>query len=145
MELERRTPRFRTVFSVTAGDCHHAADTEDPTVPGYGEHLPFHSILQRCGVAWRSYLVELLPADLGVIVPRVNADFLAEIHLGRMEIAVAVSGIGTTSFTLICEVTQEGTLAARVTVVLVNFDYRSRSAVPLSREQRTALEAASGS
>jgi acyl-CoA thioester hydrolase len=136
----RGAARYSTLFEVTAEDCHHAADTEDPTVPGYGEHLPFHSILQRCGVAWRDYLAALHAFDSGVIVPRVAADFLSEVHLGRMEIEVVLRQVGTSSFTVVCAVVQDGTVAALVSVVLVNFDYRSRRAVPLSREQRTVLE-----
>ncbi|GAB2869797.1 thioesterase family protein [Nocardioides pacificus] len=132
-----RTP---TVFQVTADDCRHEADTEDPAVPGYGEHLPFHSILQRCGVAWRDYLGAFPSFNSGVIVPRVAADFLAEVHLGRMEIEVVPSEVWTSSFAVVCEVFQNGTVVARVRVVLVNFDYDSRTAVPLSGEQRKILQ-----
>lgn len=136
------TPRqVRTRTLITADDCRHDADDIDPTAPGYGAHLPFHSILQRCGLAWRAYLETLPGFDDGVIVPHLSADFLAEVHVGPIEIAVSLVRVGSSSFTLRCDVEQDGATAARVTVVLVKFDYERRHSVPLTADQHAVLEA----
>lgn len=130
---------MRVSSSVTPEDCRHAADTVDPTAPGYGEHLPFHSILQRCGVAWRDYLATL-GIGTGVIVPRLTSDFLAEVQVGTLDIDVSTTAVGTTSFTVSCEVSQDGAACAHISVVLVNFDYLTRRPVPLDARQRARLE-----
>jgi acyl-CoA thioesterase FadM len=138
----------RTTMTVTAEDCFHDADQVDPTAPGYGAHLPFHAILQRCGLAWRGHLAAMddgrgmAALDTGVIVPNVNADFLAEVHVGTLHIDVTLTAVGRTSFTLRCDVVQDDAVAARVTVVLVSFDYAERRAVPLTSGQRAVLESA---
>ncbi len=144
----------RTTMTITADDCRQDADQVDPTAPGYGAHLPFHAILQRCGLAWRAHLADLgrnardaaggvgLSAlDTGVIVPNVDADFRAEVHVGTLHIDVDLVAVGRTSFTLRCDVVQDGVLAARVKVVLVSFDYEARTPVPLTEEQRDLLTA----
>lgn len=127
-----------TTSLVTEDDCRHDADQVDPTAPGYGAHLPFHSILQRCGLAWRHFL-ESMPLEAGVIVPNVNADFLAEVTVGTLDIEVTLVGVGGSSFTLRCEVAQDGVVAARVAVVLVSFDYERKSSLPLGDAQREWL------
>ncbi len=129
---------MRTTSVVSEDDCRHDADEVDPTAPGYGAHLPFHSILQRCGLAWRNYL-EGLPLEAGVIVPNVNADFLAEVTVGTLDIDVVLVRIGGSSFTVRCEVTQNGVVAAQVSVVLVSFDYDAKTPLPLTEAQREWL------
>lgn len=131
---------MRTSSVVTEQDCRHEADAVDPTAPGYGAHLPFHQILQRCGLAWRAFLMSLPEVDLGLIVPNIDADFLAEVHVGTLDIDVSLLRVGTSSFTVVCAVSQGGVPAASVRVVLVNFDYESRSPFPLSDDQRARLE-----
>ena len=127
---------------VTPEDARPALFDVEPTAPGYGTHLPFHLILQRCAVAWRAFLRETPGfedgAD-GVIVPRVSADFLAEVRVGPVEIAVNVVEVGTSSFRMRCDVAQGDSVCARVHVVLVHFDYDVGSAVPLSPRQREGL------
>ncbi len=140
---------MRTTMTVTTEDCLHDADRVDPAAPGYGAHLPFHAILQRCGLAWRAHLAGLSPEakdgpglaalDTGVIVPNVNADFRAEVHVGVLHIDVGLIRVGSTSFTLRCDVVQDDVLAARVDVVLVSFDYDTRTPVALSEDQRSLL------
>lgn len=129
---------MNTTSLVTEDDCRHDADQVDPTAPGYGAHLPFHSILQRCGLAWRNYL-EGLPLKFGIIVPNVNADFLAEVTVGTLDIEVTLVRVGGSSFTVRCEVSQNGVPAARVAVVLVHFDYDAKTPLPLTDDQRAWL------
>jgi acyl-CoA thioesterase FadM len=136
----------RTTMTITPEDCRIDADQLDPTAPGYGAHLPFHAILQRCGIAWRAHLgslghgVDAEALDTGVIVPNVNADFRAEVHVGELAIDVGLVAVGTSSFTLRCDVVQDDVVAASVRVVLVSFDYARRATVPLTAQQRALLE-----
>ena len=131
---------MRTSSAVTDDDCRHPADRLDPTAPGYGAHLPFHTILQRCGLAWRDFLAATPGLDTGLIVPHLSSDFLAEVNVGTLDIDVSLTRIGASSFTVMCAVSQDGVPAARVTVVLVSFDYETRTTVPLSATQRSLLD-----
>jgi acyl-CoA thioesterase FadM len=140
MRSQLREVRYASV--VTQEDAEPALPDVEPTAPGYGTHLPFHLILQRCAVAWRSFLRETHGFEEGadgVIVPRVSADFLAEVRLGSVEIGVTVVEVRTTSFRVRCDVVQDDKVCARVDVVLVRFDYDGGSAVPLSPRQREGL------
>jgi acyl-CoA thioesterase FadM len=127
---------------VTPEDARPALLDLEPTAPGYGTHLPFQLILQRCVVAWRAFLRETPGfeggAD-GVIVPHVSADFLAEVRVGSLEVAVNVVEVGTSSFRVRCDVVQDDKVCAQVHVVLVHFDYAVGSAVALSHRQREGL------
>lgn len=113
----------------------------DPTAPGYGNHLSFDAILRRCGIAWTTFLHELPGFGSGVIVPRLEVDYLREVDTGPLDIDVRVTKVGTTSFRVRCSVTQQGSRCAEVDVVLVSFDYDGRTPLPLTEEQRAALEA----
>lgn len=130
---------MRSTSQVTEDDCRHDADQVDPTAPGYGAHLPFHSILQRCGLAWRNFMADMPLDYAGIIVPNVNADFVAEVGLGDLDIDVSLVKVGRTSFTVECLVSQTERTAARVTVVLVAFDYPGGVSIPLTDAQREWL------
>ena len=106
---------------------------------GFGTHLPFHLILERCGLAWRDFLSSLRGFGDSVIVPHLSADFIAEVHVGVVEVEVVPIQVGTTSFTLRCTMLQEQQQVARVDVVLVSFDYEGGSKTPLTEGQRAQL------
>ena len=142
---------FRTSSDVTPEDTRplaaELASTEDeaegfdPTAPGYGHHLPFDRILRRCGLAWTQYLRTLDGFDgSGLICPRLEVDYHAEVGVGTLDVDVAVVEVGRSSFRLRHSVSQDGRPAATVDVVLVCFSYDTRSAVPLTDEQRASLE-----
>lgn len=131
---------MRTTSPVTDDDCRHPADGIDPTAPGYGAHLPFHAILQRCGLAWRDFLAAHPGLDTGVIAPHVSADFLAEVNVGTLDVDTSLVRVGGSSYTLLCAVSQDGVPAARITVVLVSFDYATRTTRPLTTAQRAVLD-----
>ena len=78
--------------------------------------------------------------DTGQIVPHLSSDFLAEVNVGTLDVDVSLTRIGASSFTVLCAVSQDGVPAARVTVVLVSFDYETRTTVPLSATQRSLLD-----
>lgn len=132
---------FRTSTSVTPEDTRPLIADVDPTAPGYGNHLSFDRILRRCGLAWTEFLNSLGSFDGGVICPHLAVDYLGEVHEGTLDVEVAVLSVGGTSFRVLCTVLQQERVAARVEVVLVSFSYDTRSAVPLTEQQRTDLHA----
>ena len=129
--------RFRSI--VTDEDTRPTLLGVDPSAPGFGTHLPFHLILERCGLAWRDFLSSLRGFGDSVIVPHLSADFIAEVHVGVIEVEVVPVHVGTTSFTLRCTMLQEEQQVARVDVVLVSFDYAGGSKTPLTESQRAQL------
>ena len=76
---------------------------------------------------------------LGVIVLRVEVDYLAAVDLGPLEVDVEVLSLGRTSFRLAVMVRQAARVAARAEVVLVVFDYTTTAPRVLSTRQREAL------
>ena len=132
---------LRHSTEVTADDIVPLSAEVDPTAPGYGEHLTFDRILRRCGQAWMWFLREVGEFDSGVIVPRVEVDYLTEVDVGGLDVDVSVLSVGRTSFRIRCAVSQEGRPAARVDVVLVSFGYDERRPVPLTDPQRAVLQA----
>ena len=130
---------MKTSFVVTVDDCRHSDDAVDPRTPGFGEHLPFHTLLQRCGLAWRGYLGSLPHVTSSGIVPRIDAQFLSEAQPGHLDIETRLTKLGDTSFSLRCDVSQGSRVVAVVDVVLVNFDYETRRPVPLTEAQRSVL------
>jgi acyl-CoA thioesterase FadM len=130
---------MRSTFVVTRDDCRHPDDAVDPDTLGYGEHLPFHTLLQRCGLAWRAFLASLPGVAAGGIVPSVRADFRSEVQVGNLEVETSLVRLGTMSLTIRCDVTQAGRDVATVKVVVVNFDYERRVPTPLSPGQRRVL------
>jgi acyl-CoA thioesterase FadM len=131
---------YRHSSTVTADDTLPLVHDVDPTAPGYGHHLSFDRILRRCGLAWTTFLQDLGSFGDGVIVPRLEVDYLSEVHEGGLDVDVAVLKVGRTSFRIRCAVSQDGRPAATVEVVLVSFAYDSRAPLPLTGEQRERLE-----
>ena len=140
--MRSHPPEVRYSSRVTSEDARPAVLDIESTAPGYGTHLPFQLILQRCAVAWRAFLRETPGFEDGVdgvIVPHVSADFFAEVRVGSVEIAVTVVAVRTSSFRVRCDVVQDDKVCARVDVALVSFDYERGAAVPLSHRQREGL------
>ncbi|MGB8652565.1 MAG: thioesterase family protein [Mycobacteriales bacterium] len=131
---------LRHSTTVTPEDIRPLAADVDPTAPGYGEHLGFDRILRRCGLAWMAFLDEVGGFGDGVIVPRLEVDYLREVHVGTLDVDVTLLSVGRTSFRLRLDVSQDGEQAAAVEVVLVQFGYVERTPIPLSPSQRAALE-----
>ena len=134
---------YEHVSEVVPQDLRSLAAEVDPTAPGYTSHLNFDQILRRCGHAWIAFLGEI-GVDGGVIVPRVEVDYLTEVGLGPLKVSVVVVSLGRTSFRLRMEVRQGAVLAARAEAVLVCFDYATRAPAPLSDAHRAVLVAQLG-
>lgn len=125
---------------VVPEDLRSLAAEVDPTAPGYASHLNFDQILRRCGHAWIAFLGDIGFTG-GVIVPRVEVDYAAEVGLGPLAVEITVLRLGGTSFRLAMAVSQDGAPAARAEAVLVHYDYATRTPVPLTPAQREALSA----
>lgn len=113
----------------------------DPTAPQRGAHYNFDQILWRCGEAWIAMLASTGAFDTGVILPRLEVDFLREVGVGDFVVDVVVLSVGRTSFRMRLDVRQAGERVATVQAVLVSFDYEGGTPQPLTDAQRTALEA----
>jgi acyl-CoA thioester hydrolase len=83
------------------------------------------------------------PVTGGVIVARTEVDYLRPIVPSREPLAVSVDvgDIGRSSFRLVSEIEQDGTVAARASVVMVAYDYGEARSRPLTDDERAGLEA----
>jgi len=129
----------RFVSEVTESDCSTADRNVEAAIQVHGGHLPFHDVLQRCQQACFKFLYALTGFDDGLSTPHVEADLLRGVDVGPMEIGVAVERVGNTSFTLRCDVTQHGTRAAVVRMVLVSYDYETGTSRRLSDAKKSGL------
>lgn len=78
------------------------------------------------------------PRDIGFIVARAECDFRAQIAMEPIEIAVRVSAMRTTSLDFAYEIRKSrgNELAATGTVVVVVFDWKTRSKTPIPEDLR---------
>lgn len=79
-----------------------------------------------------------LPSDIGFIVARAEIDFVLQIGMEPIEIAVRIGAMGTTSFETLYEIRKASgqQLAARGRVVVVLFDWEKQSKTAISDEFR---------
>lgn len=75
-----------------------------------------------------------------LIIARVEVDFVAQSfwHL-PVEIRTGIGRVGNSSFQAVQEAWQDGKLIARGKAVLIQFDYKTEKAVPISEEIRSQL------
>jgi acyl-CoA thioester hydrolase len=81
--------------------------------------------------------------DIGFIVARAECDFLRQIEMEPIEIRVRFGELRTSSFDFVYEIYKEEghPLAATGKVVVVLFDWETRSKVPISDELRDRVAA----
>jgi acyl-CoA thioester hydrolase len=81
--------------------------------------------------------------DIGFIVARAECDFLRQIEMERIEIRVRFGELRTSSFDFLYELYKDASheLAATGKVVVVLFDWETRSKVPISDELRDRVAA----
>jgi acyl-CoA thioester hydrolase len=80
------------------------------------------------------------PHDIGFIVARAECDFRAQIRMERIEVLVRIAEMRNTSLDFLYEIRQsEGTLAATGKVVVVLFDWETRTKKPIDEELRRRL------
>ena len=80
--------------------------------------------------------------DIPIIVARIAVDYRSPISLtDRVEIGVAVTSIGRTSFSFGYRIEASGRLAAEAESVQVHFDYANGRPIPIDETLRARLEA----
>jgi acyl-CoA thioester hydrolase len=85
------------------------------------------------------------PGDIGFIVAHAECDFKRQLGMERIEIGVRIAGMRTSSLDFVYEIrkTRDRELAATGKVVVVLFDWTTRSKIPISDELRRKVEACS--
>ena len=128
------THRMRVYFH----HCDHAGHTNMVAYMAFLEAAR-EELLHELGLLEAS----IDPSKLRIITARVWIDYLAESsYHDELDIFTRVSRIGEKSFELGQEVARvkDGVTAAKAGCVLVSFDYEKNASVPLSQEDRRALE-----
>lgn len=93
----------------------------------------------------REPIFKIFTPDLDVnqwklILAKISVDFHAELHYGKpVELRTFISRLGNSSFDVYQEAWQENKKCASGTAVMVQFDYQTKSAKPLSAEIVSAL------
>ena len=83
-----------------------------------------------------------LPTDIGFIVARAEIDFKLQIEMEPIDICIRISEMRTTSFDTIYEIRKRGgKVAATGKVVVVLFDWKAQTKMPISDELRQKVRA----
>jgi acyl-CoA thioester hydrolase len=79
-----------------------------------------------------------LPADIGFIVARAEIDFKLQIEMEPIDICIRITEMRNTSFDTIYEIRKRsnGKVAATGKVVVVLFDWKAQTKMPISNELR---------
>jgi acyl-CoA thioester hydrolase len=82
----------------------------------------------------------ILDLDWPLIMAHTDYDFVGELVLGKdVELRTSVSRIGTKSFTLYHEAWQEGRLCTKGSAVVVYFDFRTHTSMPIPEDKKKLL------
>ena len=83
-----------------------------------------------------------LPRDIGFIVARAEIDFKSQIEMEPIDICIRISEMRTTSFDTVYEIRKRGgKVAATGKVVVVLFDWKAQTKMPISDELRQKVRA----
>ena len=82
------------------------------------------------------------PRDIGFIVARAECDFRAQLGMEPIDIAVRIAAMRNTSLDFVYEIRKSrgGEIAATGRVVVVVYDWKSRSKTPIPEELRRKVE-----
>ena len=84
----------------------------------------------------------LTPADIGFIVARAEIDFKLQIEMEPIDICIRITEMRTTSFDTVYEIRKRGgKVAATGKVVVVLFDWKAQTKMPISDELRQKVRA----
>jgi len=125
---------YRHRLSVRFRDC----DTM-----GHVNHAVYFTYFEQCRLTfWREQTGAPSP-HARIIIARAECDYRAPAHFGdELEVRLAVSAIGRSSFTLRYEIVQIGKerVVAVGSTVMVTYDYAAAKSVPLPDAARELLE-----
>jgi acyl-CoA thioester hydrolase len=80
------------------------------------------------------------PADIGFIVAHAECDFKQQVGMERIEIATRFGEVRNTSLDFHSEIRKEdGTVAATGKVVVVMFDWKQRTKLPIGEDVRAKI------
>jgi acyl-CoA thioester hydrolase len=84
-----------------------------------------------------------LPADIGFIVARAEIDFKVQLEMEPIDICIRIAEMRNTSFDTVYEIRKRtnGTVAATGTVVVVLFDWKAQTKMPISDALRRKVRA----
>ena len=79
-----------------------------------------------------------VPADIGFIVARAEIDFKLQIEMEPIDICIRITEMRNTSFDTVYEIRKRsnGSVAATGKVVVVLFDWKAQTKMPISDELR---------
>jgi acyl-CoA thioesterase FadM len=108
-----------------------------------GAHAPHYLVVEAACQVWEDLLLDLgegvlPPRDVAVV--RVAFDYRHEVFVAPAEFEIGVAGIGRTSVELAVVLHQDGRAVAEGQVMLAQVNAARTAAVPLSEQQRAALE-----
>lgn len=90
------------------------------------------------------FVPDLDPRKWNLIIARLEIDYLAQGYYQKTTtVKTKVEKIGNSSFVLLQEAIQEGTIISRGKAFLVSFDYKTQKSVPIPDLIRKKLEAIS--
>jgi acyl-CoA thioester hydrolase len=94
---------------------------------------------------WFSLMAGAKPDDITFIVARAECDFRRPIHMEAIEIAVRIAAMRTSSLDFVYEIRKSGghEIAATGKVVVVMFDWATRSKIAIADDVRRKVEACS--
>jgi acyl-CoA thioesterase FadM len=110
------------------------------------KHVPYFLAAEVFSDAWAQTLVDLGPGLLtamDVAVVNAHFDFSREVFTGQATVTVSIDKVGTSSITFGLQLEQQGRLAATGSTTVVQTDAGRTRAIPLSAQQRAALDAVS--
>ncbi|HEX7680152.1 MAG TPA: thioesterase family protein [Thermoanaerobaculia bacterium] len=84
-----------------------------------------------------------VPADIGFIVARAEINFRLQIEMEPIDICIRIDEMRTTSFDTVYEIRKRpnGMVAATGKVVVVLFDWKTQTKMPISDELRRKVQA----
>ncbi|WP_456936562.1 MULTISPECIES: acyl-CoA thioesterase [unclassified Geodermatophilus] len=106
----------------------------DTDVYGHVNHARVLGLLEDARLA----MVDPTPGG-GIILARLEVDYLRQVHyrIGEhLTVSTSITRLGRSSIGMCQELTQDGQVALRAEMVLVNFDYAADASAPLTEAQR---------
>jgi acyl-CoA thioester hydrolase len=83
-----------------------------------------------------------LPTDIGFIVARAEIDFKLQLEMEPIDICIRITEMRTTSFDTVYEIRKRGGKVAAIgKVVVVLFDWKAQTKMPISDELRQKVRA----
>jgi acyl-CoA thioesterase FadM len=107
-------------------------------------HVPYYLAAEVFSTAWSRTLAELGAGVLtaqDVAVVSAQFDYSREVFTGQALVTVDVQTVGVSSIRFGLQLAQDGHVAAVGTTTVVQTDEGRTRSIPLSPEQRAALEA----